>query len=57
MLYFATVVYYPYTMEIQYDLGKQEWVLTIFSFLQFLVAMTYFFLWINSHVSIAMEKY
>ena len=34
MLYFATVVYYPYTKEIAFELGKEEWVLTIFSFFQ-----------------------
>jgi hypothetical protein len=57
MLYFATVVYYPYTKEIEYDLGREEWLLTIISFVQFLIAMTYFFLWINSHVSLAVERY
>ena len=53
MLYFATVVYYPYTKEIAFELGREEWVLTIFSFFQFLIAVTYFFLWTNSHVRLA----
>ena len=57
MLYFATVVYYPYTKEIEYDLGREKWLLTFISFMQFLIAMTYFFLWTNSHLSLTIEKY
>lgn len=57
MLYFATVVYYPYSEAIEYELGGQEWLLRGISFIQFLIALAYFFLWINSHMKLAVEKY
>lgn len=53
MLYFATVVYYPYSEAIEYDLGAEEWLLKIISFVQFSIALAYFFLWINSHMKLA----
>lgn len=57
MLYFATVVYYPFSEEIEYDLGSEEWLLKGISLVQFMIALAYFFLWINSHMKLAVEKY
>ena len=57
MAYFAAVVYYPYSQTIEYDLGNEELLLNIASILQFIVAMTYFSLWIKSHMKLAVQKY
>ena len=57
MLYFATVVYYPYSSAIYYELGNQELLLNIISLIQFLISITYFFLWIKGHKKLAVEKY
>jgi heme/copper-type cytochrome/quinol oxidase subunit 2 len=57
MLYFAAVVYYPYSQNIEYDLGNEAILLRVASIVQFIIAMTYFFLWIMSHMKLAVQKY
>ena len=55
--YFAAVVYYPYEEVIEYDMGAQTALLKGLSLVQFVVSLLYFFLWLKTHLHLAIQKY
>ena len=57
MIFFSTVIYYPYEHAIDYDMGPETTLLRIISFVQFLVAIVFFLLFLKSHLKLAIGKY
>jgi hypothetical protein len=57
MMFFSTVVYYPYEHSIEYDMGPETFLFRIISLVQFVVAIVFFLLFLKSHLKLAIGKY
>lgn len=57
MLLYSTVIYYPYEHTIEYDMGPETTLLRVISYLQFMIAIVFFLLFLKNHLKLAMGKF
>ena len=57
MVLFVTVLYYPHTEAIEYELGSHKALITTLSSIQFAFALIYTSLWMFNHIKLALGKY